>query len=97
MEMINEISSAVLASRERTCAECGKSFIIQTKELYAYKLIKDNRTYWYCCYSHWRKYQKQVEQENNRKRDAYYARMRAKKNLENKRRRERDKQNAKSK
>lgn len=78
----------VLAAYEKTCAECGKLFIIPNRD-YAYKLRYKNIPTWYCGYSCWRKHQKAIENGNIESTEKYLESLRRRKNLANKRRRER--------
>lgn len=46
-----------LAQFERTCAECGKLFLVQSGELYRFK-IQSSKVHvynWYCSWSHYKK------------------------------------------
>lgn len=42
----------------KECTVCGKHFIIQTKELYTYRI----GTLFFCCYTHYRSYKRRKKQ-----------------------------------
>jgi hypothetical protein len=82
------LTNTLLASYEKTCKDCGKVFIIQTGELYTYKIHRGGTTDYYCCYTHWLKHMRLLESKKEQSQDAYLERLRANKNKYNQRRRE---------
>lgn len=84
--MINELTRAVLASLERTCAECSKTFIIQNSE-YTYKINISGRVFWFCCYSHWIKHYKKALAKKASSQERYVLKLIEAKNKNNARRR----------
>lgn len=83
-------TNSLLNSCQRTCKECGKTFIVpHDKRDWTYKIRVGESTWYYCCYSHWIKEIRKQEATKAANREAYYERQRQKKNRENKRRRER--------
>jgi hypothetical protein len=79
------------ARSSKKCPVCGKSFIVPCSENYTYK-VKDTQTkttQYYSGYTHWMVAVREREAKVRQAEEAYFRRLRDKKNKENKRRRER--------
>jgi transposase-like protein len=60
--MTLEKDKAILGSQERTCAECGRKFVMSRMDQWVYKLrIKDHTT-WYCRWNCVRAAEKRLEE-----------------------------------
>ena len=65
----NDSPGGVLSQQERTCAECGRKFIIGRMDLWAYKLVIKGRTLWFCRYNCVRAGERKLKDAKGRKKD----------------------------
>jgi hypothetical protein len=69
-----KITSSYLSRFEKTCPECNKVFLMQSPNLYAYKIMiftRDSaKTLYYCSYSCWIKHKRaQIAKKKKRGRN----------------------------
>jgi hypothetical protein len=88
---MEEFANKVLSSFEKTCPVCGKKILVACSDNWAYKIkYQGGGIKYFCGYSHWLQEKNKKDRNKRTNQEAYWERMRQKKNRENKKRRERN-------